>query len=263
MAWKIDQVSKPVIKNPVLIEGLPGVGNVGKIVVDFLIDNLGAKKLFEITSYQLPHCVFVNEENLVELPEIEVYYKNVGNRTLLFLAGDIQPINEESCYEFCHAILDTIEKKNIKEIVTLGGIALPRAPKNPRVYATGNSKSLLQRYEKSRMVHMDTFSVVGPIVGVSGLLTGLAGKRNIPAVSLLAETFAHPNYLGIRGAKELLKVLAKNLNIKVDINRLEEEFEEVNAEMDQEDLPLLPGRKGKAAKKENPKGENEGLSYFG
>ncbi|MEK6812859.1 MAG: PAC2 family protein, partial [Nanoarchaeota archaeon] len=106
MAWQINQVAKVTIKNPVLIEGLPGVGNVGKIVVDFLIDSLGAKKLFEITSSQLPHCVFVNEENMVELPEIEVYYKNIGNRTLLFLAGDIQPINEQSCYEFCHAVLD-------------------------------------------------------------------------------------------------------------------------------------------------------------
>ena len=28
------------IRNPVLIEGLPGIGNVGKIVVDFLIDQL-------------------------------------------------------------------------------------------------------------------------------------------------------------------------------------------------------------------------------
>jgi len=261
MAWKIDQVAKPAIKNPVLIEGLPGVGNVGKIVVDFLIDTLGAKKLFEITSHQLPHCVFVNEENLVELPEIEVYYKNVGNRTLLFLAGDIQPINEESCYEFCHAVLDTIQKRNIKEIITLGGIALPKPPKNPKVYATGNSKPLLRRYEKSRMVHMDTFTVVGPIVGVSGLLTGLAGKRNIPAVSLLAETFAHPNYLGIRGAKELLKVLAKNLDLKVDISKLEEEFEEVNAEMGQ-DMPAFQRRRIKLEKKQL-KEEKERLDYFG
>lgn len=231
MSWKFEQLANPVLKNPILIEGLPGMGNVGKIAVDFLIDVLGAKKLFEITSFQLPHCVFVNEDNMVELPEIEVYYKTLGDKTLLFLAGDIQPINEQSCYEFCHAILDMVQKRHVQEIITLGGIALPKAPDSPKVFAAGNSKKLLKRYEKSRLVHMNTSSVVGPIVGVSGLLTGLAGKRNIPAISLLAETFAHPNYVGVDGAKELLRVLCNQLGLKVDLNRLDEEFKDIRQDV--------------------------------
>ena len=198
MTWKIKQIGKAKINNSVLIEGLPGMGNVGKIAVDYLIDTLKAKKLFEITSYQLPHCVFVNEDNLVELPEIEVYYKNFKDKTLLFLAGDIQPLNEESCYDFCHTILDNFEKGKGKEIITLGGVALPKVPNNPKVYATGNNKKILNKYYKSKMVSKGLNLIVGPIVGVSGLLTGLAGKRNIPAVSLLAETYAHPNYIDIK-----------------------------------------------------------------
>ncbi|HLD13072.1 MAG TPA: PAC2 family protein [Candidatus Nanoarchaeia archaeon] len=258
MSWKFEQLSNPVLKKPILIEGLPGMGNVGKIAVDFLIDALGAKKLFEITSYQLPHCVFVNDENMVELPEIEVYYKNVGDRTLLFLAGDIQPINEQSCYEFCHAILDQFQKRKVQEIITLGGIALPKVPQNPKVFCAGNSKKLLRRYEKSRLVHMNTSSVVGPIMGVSGLLTGLAGKRNIPAVSLLAETFAHPNYVGVDGAKELLRVLCKQLSIKVDIARLDEEFKDIP-----QDMGIKP--KHMKLKKEvvEPKDVEERQDYFG
>ena len=66
MTWQINQTSKKVkITNPILIEGLPGMGNVGKIAVDFLIDALAAKKVYEISSNTLPHCVFVNEENMV------------------------------------------------------------------------------------------------------------------------------------------------------------------------------------------------------
>ncbi|MEM4055454.1 MAG: PAC2 family protein, partial [Thermoplasmatales archaeon] len=33
------------LKNSVLLVGLPGIGNVGKISADFLIENLKAKKL--------------------------------------------------------------------------------------------------------------------------------------------------------------------------------------------------------------------------
>lgn len=260
MTWKINQTAKAKLKNPVLIEGLPGMGNVGKIAVDFLIDTLKAKKIFEITSYQMPHCVFVNENNLVELPEIEVYYKNIGGRTLLFLAGDIQPLNEQSCYEFCHALLDTIKQNKINEIITLGGIGLPKIPKTPKVYCTGNSKKVIQRYEKSKMVNTQIHGVVGPIIGVSGLLTGMAQKWDIPAVSLLAETFGHPNYLGVTGAKQILKILNKRFNIKVNINSLDEQFEEMR-----EDMPEMPAKKLTKLPKiiKNKDMLNKDLDYIG
>jgi len=36
--WKIDHIGKkPRLKSPILIEGLPGIGNVGKVTVDFVI----------------------------------------------------------------------------------------------------------------------------------------------------------------------------------------------------------------------------------
>ena len=74
--WKNVQVGKiPKLNNPLFIEGLPGIGNVGKVAIDFMIDELKAIKLYEITSSAFPHSVFVNEENLVELPTVEIYYK--------------------------------------------------------------------------------------------------------------------------------------------------------------------------------------------
>jgi len=47
MVWKIRKVIKtmPKLKDPILIEGLPGIGNVGKVAVDFMIDELGAVKI--------------------------------------------------------------------------------------------------------------------------------------------------------------------------------------------------------------------------
>ena len=140
--WKVTQFGKaPKLNKPVFIEGLPGIGNVGKIAVDFLIDELKAKKLFEITSYTFPHSVFVNEDNLVELPVVEVFYRQFNNkRDVLLLGGDVQPIDEVSSYEFSDKILDLAQKQNVKEIITLGGIGLADIPKKPKVYCTGNSK---------------------------------------------------------------------------------------------------------------------------
>ena len=60
--WTVVTKGKlPELDNPLLIEGLPGIGNVGTVVVDFLIDEMKAIKLFEFESYTFPHSVFVNE----------------------------------------------------------------------------------------------------------------------------------------------------------------------------------------------------------
>ena len=230
--WKIEQFGNfPKLKNPVFIEGLPGIGNVGKVAVDFLIDEMKATKLYEITSYTFPHSVFVNEDNLVELPIVEIFYKRLGGKNdLLLLGGDVQPIDEISSYEFSEKMLDIVEKFNGKEIITLGGVGLAEIPKKPKVYCTANSKKIIQKY-RSDLVTNKLYGVVGPIVGVSGLLLGLASKRNIEAISFLAETYGHPMYLGIKGAKEILRVLDHHLKLKLDINKLDKEIKGIEAEI--------------------------------
>ena len=229
--WKITQLGKlPKLHNAILIEGLPGIGNVGKVAVDFLIDELKAKKIYEITSYTFPHSVFVNEDNLVELPVVEVFHKQIRKRDLVLLGGDVQPIDEISSYEFSDKILDLAQKLNTREIITLGGIGLADIPKKPKVYCTANSKKIIDRY-KSELVSNKLYGVVGPIVGVSGLLLGLSSKRNIEAISFLAETYGHPMYLGIKGAKEILRVLNKKLELNIDVNKLDREIKDIESEI--------------------------------
>ena len=97
--WEIIQETKsiPQLHNPIFIEGLPGIGNVGKIAVDFLVEELKAVKLYSFFSHKFPHMVFVNEKNLVEMPKLEIYYKQFNDKKrqdLLILSGDIQPIDE-------------------------------------------------------------------------------------------------------------------------------------------------------------------------
>lgn len=248
--WSITLSGKsPKLNNPIFIEGLPGIGNVGKVAVDFLIDELNARKLYEITSHTFPHSVFVNEDNLVELPIVEMFYKkSSGKRDLLLLGGDVQPIDEISSYEFSENILDLVQKFRCREIITLGGIGLPDIPKKPKVYCTGNSKKIIERY-KSDLVSNNLYGVVGPIVGVSGLLLGLASRRHMEAISFLAETYGHPMYLGIKGAKEILKILDKQLNLRLDINKLDKEIKDIEDELMKKTEQLSEVSKAIALKK--------------
>ncbi len=235
MSWKIEKAEKkfPRLDSPVLIAGLPGIGNVGKVAVDFMIADLKADKLCNFFSYTLPNSVFVNEENLVELPSIDVYYKKrgKGKRDLLFLAGDIQPTNEETSYELCESVLNLCTQLKCREIITLGGIGLSSVSKTPKVYATGNDKAHIANFIKGTTINPKLYGIVGPIVGVSGLLLGLSSKKSKKAIALLSETQAHPMYLGIRGSREIIGILNKKLKLNIDLKRLEQDIKDMEADL--------------------------------
>jgi hypothetical protein len=243
----------PKLKNPILVEGMPGIGNVGKVAVDFIIEELGAKEVCDIFSYSMPNSVFVNEDQLVDLPSINIYYKK-GKRDLLLLGGDVQPIDEASCYTFSEYVLDIFEKAHGSEIIALGGIGLPAVPKKPKLYVTGNSKAAVKPFQSYKGLNKNLYGVVGPIMGVSGVLLGLAQKRNMPAVALLAETYGHPMYLGIKGAREIVQVLNEHLSLGIDLAEMDTEISRIEGDITRKRRGL---EGGKARKR------NGDVSYIG
>ena len=83
---RTEQVS---LKNAILLEGLPGVGNVGKLAAMHLIEELEAKKCMEIYSSHFPPQVLIDEDGIVNLVNNELYYYSgkEAERDLLFLVG--------------------------------------------------------------------------------------------------------------------------------------------------------------------------------
>ncbi len=238
--WKVTNHKKVDLQNTVFIEGLPGIGNVGKVVVDYLIEKSKATLVTSFFSYTLPNSVFVNEDNLVELPKIEVYHAKIAKKDFLFMTGDVQPTDEVSSYLFCEVILKQIRKEwGVKHIITLGGIGLQEAPNTPRVYCTGNNKKFLEKIVQNG-ADKEVYGVVGPIIGVSGLLLGLSQKYKIPAVALLAETLGHPMYLGLRGAKATLMLLKKIYDFTISFDDLDVEIEQIEKQSDDQDSKKNP-----------------------
>jgi proteasome assembly chaperone (PAC2) family protein len=175
--WKTTLLKKDLkLKKPVLIEGMPGIGNVGKIAADTMVDQLKAEKIASFFSFCLPNSVFVKDNNMVELPKIEMYHKKKGSSDFLFLVGDVQPMHEENSYKFAEAVIKLCSELGCEEIVALGGIGLAELPKEPKLYCTGNDKKLIQEFEKLG-VSNKLYGFVGPIMGITGLLLGLSFLR--------------------------------------------------------------------------------------
>jgi len=220
--WRVNKHAKTNVKTPVLIVGLPGIGNVGKLTADFIIDQMQAEKTHDFFSDTFPHSVFVNEENLIELPTIILHQKKRKEQDFLILTGDIQPVNEQSCYAFCRTLNALAQELGVKEILTLGGIGLKEEPKDPKLYVTGNNKAFIKTIAKKSKADEELYGVVGPVLGVSGVLPGITQTK---AAILLAETFGHPLYVGIKGAEKLLEALNTTYELKLDITKLQEELE--------------------------------------
>ena len=226
------------LKNPILIEGLPGIGNVGKIAVDFLIDQLDHKIMYNIYSTSFPHSVFVNDDNLIELPSVTLYSVKLKKRDLMLLSGDVQPVDEESSYEFSNLIVELAHKHGCKELITLGGIGLGTEPDNPKVYGVANSEIAKQRFAK--LTNKVNFKKIkaDAIIGATGLILGLSTFKKMYGISLLVETFGHQFHIGLKESKALLKALKDILEIDVKLSELDkaikrEEKEKVKSIADQ------------------------------
>ncbi len=210
------------LQNPILIEGLPGLGMVGRIATRYLTKQLKAKKLAKLYSPHFPYYVLVNKKGGVRLLHGNFLFSKglAGGRDLIFLTGDRQAQTIEGQYDIAGAILDFAEKYHVKLIVTIGGYR--KEPKEaPKVVAVSTDSQVLNRALEANAMASPSGN---PIVGTAGLLLGLARFRNINALCLLGETRGYmpdPN-----AAKSVLQVLQRMLGFKVDLTRLDEEIEE-------------------------------------
>ena len=63
----LDDFSKDEVDSPILIEGLPGIGHVGKLVAEHIIHELGAKKIAQIHSIYFPPQVIIGAVSYTHL----------------------------------------------------------------------------------------------------------------------------------------------------------------------------------------------------
>ncbi|HDM25353.1 MAG TPA: proteasome assembly chaperone family protein [Thermoplasmatales archaeon] len=224
---------KPKLDRPIFIEGLPGIGNVGKLAAEHLIEELNAKKFVEIYCKDFPPQVFINRDGTIKLVNNELYYwkaRKKGQRDLIILTGDYQGLSSEGQYELSDTILNIVEALGVKQIFTLGGYGLGREIEKPRVLGAATSRNLVKKLKKYDVVFREN-EPGGGIIGASGLLIGLGKLRGMEGVCFMGET---PGYLvDPKSAEAVLRVLTKILDINISFSELQRKAEEIEYIADQ------------------------------
>ncbi|MFQ6136280.1 MAG: proteasome assembly chaperone family protein [Candidatus Hydrothermarchaeales archaeon] len=213
-------IEEPELESPTLVEGLPGIGNVGKIATMHLIEELKAKKFATLYSPMFPPQVVVRDSGIIEAMKNEFFYwkaKTDSQRDLIFVIGNTQSATSKGQYALTERILDIATGYGTKFIYTLGGLGVGRLIESPKVFGAVTDKKYMGELEKLGVVLRRVG--VGQIIGVSGLLLGLGKIRGIDGVCLMGETSGY--YLDPNSAKAVLGVLTKLLHIEVNMDRLD------------------------------------------
>jgi len=209
------------LENPVFIEGLPGIGHVGKLVADHLVKELNMELVVEVYSHHFPPQVMVLEDGTIRMPKNEVYaYKsNGGSPDLLILVGDFQSVDNEGHFELVNAYIDIAKSFKVRRICTLGGYGVGKLVEEPYVLGAANSSKLVEEL-KTYGVRFESGEPGGGIIGASGLLLGASMLEGIEAVCLMGVTSGY--MVDPKSAKAVLEVLMKMLNLDVSVEALNE-----------------------------------------
>lgn len=219
----------PKLNNPIFVEGLPGVGNVGRIAVGYLLEELKAVKFAELMSSHFMPFVLIHQSSAVHVLKNEFYYwkaKKPDQRDLIFLIGDSQSVDPVGHYEIVETILDFLEKLGVKEIIATAGLSVQGPEKGERVIGAVSDPKIIEKYKKFD-IDFDAGSKVGTIIGASGLFLGLGRYRDMDGLCLLGQTAGIPEIPDPKTAETILKILVNIFNLKIDMSELKEKIKEM------------------------------------
>jgi proteasome assembly chaperone (PAC2) family protein len=229
MTW-IKYIKEPIVKEPMAIVGSPGLRSIGKIAVDYLIEELKPRLVAELYSeyfpifYQTtpsytPHPDYPGqagtllEEGRVELPRVEFYL--LPSPKLLITKG--YHANFKGQYEVANQVLDLYQEFGVKRMIVIAGYG----GEGREVCCAATDLEFIKELKE---YDVDT-GYEGPFYGFSGLVFGLGMLRDIKGICLLGRTqpnLEDPEYPDPKAAKTVLERLSTLLNFTIDLSKLEE-----------------------------------------
>lgn len=239
---------KVKLKNPILITGLPGIGLIGRITAQYIVNKLKGKKIGELVSPHFPPNVIMLKDGTMKILNNELYLVNLKDKDIVFLMGDIQAIDNYGQYEVALKVLDLCKNLKIKKIITVGGYATGKISKRRTVYGLVNNKELIHELKEYNIVFG---KAKGSIVGIAGLLPALAMYHKIDGICLLGTT--HGNFVDPKSSEKIVEILSKYLGFKIClkdlkkqakieeevIKKVEEEINKKNVEMKNKSLSYI------------------------
>lgn len=227
---KIHELSKIELKEPVLVQGLPGLGYVGKVAVDYFIEKLKPKKVAELYSSYLLFPdgnlgINISEDGTYSLPKYEFYSYSEKDPNIIFLTGDAQP-SVTGQYEVASTVLDFAQQFGAKMVFTMGGYGTRSGNDVGAVYVVVGDQVLGDRLRKLGA----KLAKGGAVTGAAGVILGIGRQRGLQCAGLLgATTGAYPD---LEAARAVIQMLKELVSIPMELKDLDSEIEDIRKKME-------------------------------
>jgi proteasome assembly chaperone (PAC2) family protein len=223
----VNKIQDFKLKNIVLISSLPDMGKVGGLVSQHITKKLETKKAAQFILADKP---WVNlKDGVLELPHDEYTLSVDEKNSIVIFTGENQPQEPRTVFDIAEKVLDIVSQMgDIKMVISAGGYLPMEGSKATKVYGVAtNSQSI--NFLKSLDVELLS-SEVKSITWFNGLILGIAKSRKINAVGLFGEIFdaESPQF---KTASNIINVIEKILQIKIDTKELDEKIEDQPAEV--------------------------------
>ena len=216
---------KPSLNNPTMIAAWPGMGMLARMSVDYLIQQLNAKQFAEIHT-QSNDIYFKDGIGNLSQYLHRFYYCNRDQGDLIICVGDVQPQSLSDIHKLANQVLDVANEFGAKRVYTFAAVPNPKDV-TPRVFGVVNQPELIRFLNENGVQVVDGD---GRIMGLNGVLIGIAQQREIEGICLLSEI----RYLDIpqpRSVQVVLKTLMNILGITIDLSKLEQQADEMEQKL--------------------------------
>ncbi len=235
-------IKKVKLSNPVMLAGWPGVGNVGKIAVEYLIQQLKAERIAMLYSPYLPHEVLTSESGEITMLSNSFYYAkaNTGSksRDIILVTGDTQPMSPEGQYTINEEIVSRFIKLfKGSEVYTFAGYNDGQSINKRRIFVAATGKDMIKSLKKDNLAFEST---AASIWGSAGLVVAFAKEYGIPGACIMAET--NGTEFDAEAAKRILEFIEKRIGMHInmgDMQALVKETDKFARELAEQQKPEI------------------------
>ncbi|KXB05072.1 hypothetical protein AKJ48_00400 [candidate division MSBL1 archaeon SCGC-AAA261O19] len=244
MATELNYLKEPKLENPVTVAGLPGIANIGKLAVEYLINELESEKFAELYTDYFPGWV-VRDSGLIEGLRVNFYEGGLegSDRDFILVTADAQASSSTGQYKLSRKVLDVIADQAADMMVTMAAFLAPREDKSLVVGAATDA-------ETAKLIEDHGVELLegGRIVGMNGLLVSLAYEKGIEGCCLLGTTLG--GVMDEDASKNVLSSLSDVLEFDLDLANFKDQ------------VPDLPKLKPPKMKMPSVTGTGEDISYI-
>ena len=197
-----------------ILEAVPGVGNVGKVLVDSLISKHPSRTLGWVLNHDLPPHSTLDNDGLLRPPRLEISSVILPDgKTVITISGELQPMTPSGQHEVAEAILAMAKESSSPQVLVLAGLASEAESRGIHVICADQE---VRKSLEAADIPVSREQPEAGMIGIAGLLVSLSPIFGVRSIGLVADTVGAS--ADVLAADRLSSWIEEGLDLKLDLD---------------------------------------------